>query len=963
MARTWPGDLDLAGRPRRGRGRAARRHRARSTGAGAGRPARPLAPGSSLTGRRLDALFDAQLASRHLDLAARWLRAQGDGFYTIGSAGHEANARSPRRCDRPIRRCCTTARAGSTWPGPSRCPATTASRDVLLGLLASSDEPIAGGRHKVFGHADLAVIPQTSTIASHLPRAVGVGVRHRPGRPARLPSCAGRTTRSPCAASATPRSTTRRRRARSTPPPGPPTRARRCRCCSSARTTAWASACRRRTAGSQASLAGGPGCATSRRRHRPGRRVRRDRGARRLRARRAPAGGPAPAHRALRGHAGTDVEAAYRTPPACAPTSPATRCWPRPRVLVEAGVATPDALVDAVPRRRRRGARRRRGVLRRPQLADGAAEVIGAAGAAPARRRGRRRRRGAAATRRGRRSRAAARGRGPLTLAESINRALGELLADDRVLVFGEDVGVKGGVYGVTRGLQRGRRRPGLRHPARRADDPRPGPRRRRCAGCCRSPRSSTSPTCTTPRTSSAARRRPCVLLQRAVPQPMVVRVAGSATRRGSAATSTTTTRSPCCATCPAWSSRRRPPGRRARPMLRTCAAAAVATARSACSSSRSRSTTPATSTSRATSGWLAPYAAPDRGRTSTCRSARRPRSRRRRRARRHVRQRAVPVAARRRPAGRRGHRLPGAGPALAGAAAGRRHRRHAARPVGCWSSTRPAAPGGVGEAVVAVLVEQRASPARSGGSPPRTRSSRWATPPARARLRGRHRRRDPRMVIRCGSESGLRTAGSPVGQFQNDRTPSTSSAWWASPRTRPSLRPRRRRCEQLVRQPAHPARRPVVRGESRHLAEDALGRPVYRGRGTHPDAVAQRGDGRVDVVGRRGVINPTSPASAEVSNGSPVRKAAASRVPLARRRIGTEMIAAATPIRTSVRAKPTSLAWMTAQIARCHQSDPARPHRTLDRGDRRHVGVHQSRGRQCVDDRALSRSPPWRVP
>ena len=44
----------------------------------------------------------------------------------------------------------------------------------------------------------------------------------------------------------------------------------------------------------------------------------------------------------------------------------------------------------------------------------------------------------------------------PLTLAESINRTLAELLAaDPSVLVFGEDVGAKGGVYGVTRGLQR----------------------------------------------------------------------------------------------------------------------------------------------------------------------------------------------------------------------------------------------------------------------------------------------------------------------------------------------------------------------------------------------------------------------------------------------------------------------------------------------------------------------------
>src|SRR6185312_12126748 len=46
--------------------------------------------------------------------------------------------------------------------------------DILRGVTAATEEPIAGGRHKVFGNHDLAVIPQTSTIASHLPRAVGV---------------------------------------------------------------------------------------------------------------------------------------------------------------------------------------------------------------------------------------------------------------------------------------------------------------------------------------------------------------------------------------------------------------------------------------------------------------------------------------------------------------------------------------------------------------------------------------------------------------------------------------------------------------------------------------------------------------------------------------------------------------------------------------------------------------------
>ena len=43
-----------------------------------------------------------------------------------------------------------------------------------MGMTAAREEPIAGGRHKVFGNHELAVIPQTSTIASHLPRAVGV---------------------------------------------------------------------------------------------------------------------------------------------------------------------------------------------------------------------------------------------------------------------------------------------------------------------------------------------------------------------------------------------------------------------------------------------------------------------------------------------------------------------------------------------------------------------------------------------------------------------------------------------------------------------------------------------------------------------------------------------------------------------------------------------------------------------
>jgi 2-oxoisovalerate dehydrogenase E1 component len=127
-----------------------------------------------LTGSQALDLFDAQLASRHLDLAARWLRSFGEGFYTIGSAGHEGNAAvavALRPTDPALLHyrsggfyCARAAQAGDMDP----------VRDILRGLVAASTEPIAGGRHKVFGHPDLAMIPTTSTIASHLPRAVGL---------------------------------------------------------------------------------------------------------------------------------------------------------------------------------------------------------------------------------------------------------------------------------------------------------------------------------------------------------------------------------------------------------------------------------------------------------------------------------------------------------------------------------------------------------------------------------------------------------------------------------------------------------------------------------------------------------------------------------------------------------------------------------------------------------------------
>ena len=128
-------------------------------------------------------LFRAQATSRHLDFVARMLQQEGLGFYTIGSAGHEGNAMIAMalRTNDPA---LLHYRSGGFYVARAQqATGSTPVRDVLQGLMGLADEPIAGGRHKVFGHPDLAIIPQTSTIASHLPRAVGLAIAlHRAHR-------------------------------------------------------------------------------------------------------------------------------------------------------------------------------------------------------------------------------------------------------------------------------------------------------------------------------------------------------------------------------------------------------------------------------------------------------------------------------------------------------------------------------------------------------------------------------------------------------------------------------------------------------------------------------------------------------------------------------------------------------------------------------------------------------------
>ena len=118
-------------------------------------------------------LFETQVQSRLLDLHARVLQSRGDAYYTIGSSGHEGNAAVGKvlRTTDPAflhyRDAAFFIQRGKARPGE------TLTWDMLLSFMASSEDPIAGGRHKVLGSKRLTVPPQTSTIASHLPKAVG----------------------------------------------------------------------------------------------------------------------------------------------------------------------------------------------------------------------------------------------------------------------------------------------------------------------------------------------------------------------------------------------------------------------------------------------------------------------------------------------------------------------------------------------------------------------------------------------------------------------------------------------------------------------------------------------------------------------------------------------------------------------------------------------------------------------
>ncbi|MEV4827867.1 thiamine pyrophosphate-dependent enzyme [Micromonospora sp. NPDC049257] len=347
-----------------------------------------------------------------------------------------------------------------------------AARDVLRGMVASTLDPIAGGRHKVFGRADLAVVPTTSTIASHLPRAVGLGLALE--RLRRIDTAGRRDD-----------------------PAGPPrspwprdaivvcsfgdASVNHASATAAFNTAGWYDHTGLRIPvlfvcednGLGISVRSPDGWVERVLRARPGVRYFTADGTDPVAVHvvAAEAAGWVRRHRRpavlhlrtvrLLGHAGADAERAYRSTAEIAADEARDPVLATARLLVEAGVATGEELLARYDERGWQVRRTAEEVLDEPKLAAPVDVVAPLSPRRPKRvattvAQAAQRAAGPDAA-----DRVAAFGgkppelAGPLTLAQSINAALADgMLSHPQLAVFGEDVAAKGGVYGVTKGLR-----------------------------------------------------------------------------------------------------------------------------------------------------------------------------------------------------------------------------------------------------------------------------------------------------------------------------------------------------------------------------------------------------------------------------------------------------------------------------------------------------------------------------
>ena len=416
----------------------------------------PLRAGSSLSARKARELFEDMLLSRALDVVSRELKKTNKSFYTIGSAGHEANAvlGAQLRLTDP---CFLHYRSGGLMMARARqLPGSTPLFDTLLSFCAAKDDPISSGRHKVWGSKPLWVPPQTSTIASQLPKAMGLAfalaltrrLRVESGLPGDAIVCCSFGDASANHATALSGiHASRYARKRGHPMP-----------------ILWV--CEDNGIGISVETPGGwireswgqlphlayfeargeidevwDACAEA---------IAHCRRARM----------PTFLHMdcvRLWGHAGSDVETTYRTTAEIETVETGDPLLAAARRLIETGAATPAELIALVRETRARVAAAAEEAAARPKLVTRAEVMETLAPYDEASVRAEACRAGDAGARAKHFGTLPEKQSSPAkrTLAAHVNAALhDEVLRRNEVIVFGEDVGKKGGVYGVTQGLQ-----------------------------------------------------------------------------------------------------------------------------------------------------------------------------------------------------------------------------------------------------------------------------------------------------------------------------------------------------------------------------------------------------------------------------------------------------------------------------------------------------------------------------
>ena len=386
-------------------------------------------------------LFEAQCLSRQLDRAGRAMQREGRGFYTIGSAGHEGMAAIAAAL-RPTDAAFLHYRdAAFQIARAAQVEGQDPARDILLSFACAASDPMSGGRHKVLGSRALNIPPQTSTIASHLPKAMGtafaVGLSRRTPPPDPwlprdaivMASFGDASANHSTAAGAVNAACWTAHRG------GPMPLLLVCEDngigISTPTPEGWIAAAYGHRPGLRylpadgLDLAGALRAATDAADH-----VRRTRR-------------PAFLHlRTVRlfGHAGSDVEAAYRPPAAIAAGEADDPLLHSARQLAALGVPH-GAILAAYDAAGARLDRLANEVAAAPPLQD-AAEVAAAIVPPPR------------TPPPARPAAAAERDPAPQPMARHVARALGDLMhAHPELVVLGQDVGRKGGVYGATRGL------------------------------------------------------------------------------------------------------------------------------------------------------------------------------------------------------------------------------------------------------------------------------------------------------------------------------------------------------------------------------------------------------------------------------------------------------------------------------------------------------------------------------